>query len=67
MLQSSPGTNKLRPRHTLAAVVGVAVAALVAFWAFSFVVGVIAFVVKLAIVVVVAWLVIRVLLHLAKR
>jgi len=65
----SPTTkgSGLRPVHGGVVAVSVVVAVVVAFAAFSFVAGVVAFIVKLAVVVGIVWVVSRLVLRRASR
>lgn len=53
--------SALRPAHTGVVVVSVVASAIVAFWAFSFVAGLVAFFVKVVVVVAIVTLVFRLL------
>jgi hypothetical protein len=63
---STNGRSGLRPRHGVLVVGSVVVTALVAFWAFSFLVGAFFDVVKLAVVVGVAFLVVKLVFRRSK-
>lgn len=66
MIQPTNQKTGLRPVHTAGVVAAVVVAAIVAYAAFGFIVGTIAFLVKLAIVVGIAALAWRFFSHRAK-
>ena len=59
MIQPTNKQSGLRPRHGAATVVAVVIAAVIAYAAFGFIVGTLAFLVKLVIVVGIAFLVVR--------
>lgn len=59
MIQPSSGRSGIRPRHTATVVGAVAVAAVVAYLAFGFIVGTLAFLVKLAVVVGIGFLAVK--------
>ena len=63
---STNGRSGLRPRHGVLVVGSVVIAAIVAYAAFGFIVGTIAFLVKLAIVVGVAFLVVKLVFRRSK-
>lgn len=67
MIQPTNHRTGLRPVHTAGVVVAVVVAAIVAYAAFGFIVGTIAFLVKLAIVVGIAALAWRFFTHRSRR
>ena len=63
MLEPGDNARKLQPRHGIAATAAVIVTVIVAFWALSFIVGTIAFLVKLAVVLGIAYVVIHLLVR----
>ena len=67
MLKPSNSQQSLRPHHGVAIAVGIVVAAVIAFGAFHFILGTIAFLVKLAIVLGLAYVIVRVVLRSARR
>jgi len=67
MIQPSNSSTKLQPRHHLLIAGLVVVAAVIAYGAFSFIVGTVAFLVKLAIVLGLAYLFVRFLVHRARH
>jgi threonine/homoserine/homoserine lactone efflux protein len=67
VLQPRGKQTSLRPRHGVAIAVGVVAIILVTYGAFSFIVGTIAFLIKLLIVLGLAYLVIRFVTRSARR
>jgi hypothetical protein len=63
---STNGRSGLRPRHGVLVVGSVVIAAIVAYAAFGFIVGTIAFFVKLAVVVGIAFLVVKLIFRRTK-
>jgi threonine/homoserine/homoserine lactone efflux protein len=67
VLQPKGKQTSLRPRHGVAIALGVVAAVLVAYVAFSFIVGTIAFLIKLVIVVGIIYLIVRFVTRSARR
>lgn len=63
----SGSSGGLRPHHGLMIAGAAVAAAIVAFWAFSFVIGVVAFLVKLIVVLAVVGLVLKFILGRARK
>jgi hypothetical protein len=67
MIKPSGSSTKLRPAHTATLVIGSVIAVVVAFAVFHFVIGLIAFFVKLVIVVAIVGLLAKFLFRRASR